>query len=85
MMEYIQPQTIMIEASFSLIRLFKLMAFVMANQRSTVIITKVNTDKWLANTVRKPAALQPEPVKKIFDSVEILRFPLYHPAISPTE
>lgn len=49
-------------ASFSFILLFKLIAFVIANQRSTVIITKVNTDKWLANTVRKPAALQPEPV-----------------------
>lgn len=60
-MEYIQPPTIIIDASFSFIRLFKLMAFVMANHRSTVIITKVNTDKWLANTVKNPAALQPEP------------------------
>lgn len=50
-----------IDACLSLIRLFKLMAFVMANHRSTVIITNVNTDKWLANTVRNPATLQPEP------------------------
>lgn len=42
-------------------RLFKLMAFVIANHRSTVINTNVYTDKWLANTVRNPAALQPEP------------------------
>lgn len=64
-MEYIQPQTIITDANFSFILLFKLIAFVMANHRSTVIITKVNTDKWLANTVRKPAALQPEPVRVI--------------------
>lgn len=42
-------------------RLFKLIALVMANHRSRVIIVSVKTDKWLAKFVRKPAALQPAP------------------------
>jgi len=44
-------------------RWFRYMAWVMASQRSMVITVNVNTDKWLANTVRKPAALQPSPAK----------------------
>lgn len=78
MIEYIQPQIIIIAACFSFIRLFKLMAFVMANHRSTVIMTNVNTDKWLANTVRKPAALQPEPVQRS-DEFRILKFSKFYP------
>jgi len=50
-------------AGRNLMRWFRYMAWVMASQRSMVITVNVNTDKWLANTVRKPAALQPSPAK----------------------
>ena len=69
--EYIQPHTIIIAAAFNVILLFKLIAFVIANHRSKVIMLKVNTDKCCANTVRNPATWQPgpkKPSKKIYYS-----------------
>lgn len=49
------------EAAFILMRLFKLIACVMAYHRSTVMMVNVNTDKWFANTVKNPATRQPAP------------------------
>lgn len=54
------------EAVFILMRLFRLMACVMAYQRSTVMMVNVNTDKWFANTVKNPATRQPAPVISTF-------------------
>lgn len=59
--EYAQPNAIITDAARMLILLFRLIACVIANHRSSVIMVNVNTDRWLANTVRKPAALQPKP------------------------
>lgn len=56
-----QPDSMIIPACRNLIRLFRYMAWVMANQRSIVITVSVKTDKWLANTVKNPATLQPSP------------------------
>lgn len=42
------------------------MACVIANQRSNVIIVNVKIDKWLANTVKNPAALHPDPKQNVF-------------------
>lgn len=53
--------TIITEADFNLILLFKLIALVMANQRSIVIIVNVNTDRCVAKTVKNPATLHPIP------------------------
>lgn len=50
------------EAAFILMRLFRLIACVMAYHRSTVMMVNVNTDRWLANTVKNPATRQPAPV-----------------------
>lgn len=58
------------EAAFILMRLFRLIACVMAYQRSTVIMVNVNTDKWFANTVKKPATRQPAPAIFFIHSVE---------------
>jgi len=38
------------------------MACVMANQRSTVMIVRVNIDRFPANTVNHPAVLHPIPL-----------------------
>lgn len=59
--EYIQPHNIIQAAALKFIRLFRCIACVMANHRSSVMMDRVNTDRWLAKTVRKPAALQPKP------------------------
>lgn len=58
---YNQPKTITKVAVLNLIRLFKYIARVMANQRSTVMIVSVKIDRCPANTVRNPAVLQPKP------------------------
>jgi hypothetical protein len=46
----------------------------MANQRSTVMIVRVNIDKFPANTVNHPAVLHPIPLceKKVQENMEII-------------
>lgn len=53
--EYIQPQAMIMEAARILIRLFRFMACTIAYHLSMVITVSVNTDKCVAKTVRNPA------------------------------